>query len=134
LEAQIAFYRLSRKVVNQQEAIPEDARRVMYYSLAIGHHVGVMDCFDELMSVPAESYEDCLQRMPDGEGRRKLAGVLRWSEIEINRGHVDELLPALSALPPGIDGLPTKWVQSLIGCLQEMVKEPALYLMVKARQ
>ena len=134
MEPQIAFYRLSRKVVNEQEAIPEDARRVMYYSLAIGHHVGVMDCFEELMSVPAESYAKCVERMPDGEARRKLAGVLQWSELEINRGHVDQLLPALIALPSGTDGSPTAWVQTLIGSLREMVKEPALYLMLKACQ
>lgn len=134
MEPQIAFYRLSRKVVNQQEAIPEDARQVMYYSLAIGHHVGVMDCFEELMSVPAESYKDCLDRMPEGAGRRKLAGVLQWGEIEINRGHVEELLPALRSRPPGADGSRAAWIETLIGSLQEMVKEPALYLMLKARQ
>ncbi len=56
MEPQVVFYRLSRKIVNNQDDIPEDARQVMYYSLAIGHHVGVMDCFSELMAVPAEKY------------------------------------------------------------------------------
>jgi hydrogenase-4 component J len=134
VEPQIAFYRLSQKIVNNQESIPEDARQVMYYSLAIGHHIGVMDCFSELMVVPAENYKLCLDRLPDGEGRRKLEGALQWEEIEINRSHVDELLPALNTLLTTMNGSDSKWVKTMIQCLQEMVAEPALYLMVKMRK
>lgn len=131
---QIAFYRLSRKIVNNQEAIPEDARQVMYYSLAIGHHVGVMDCFSELMAVPEEQYRRCLERLPDEEARRKLEGAARWQEIEINRSHVDQLLPALKEVLPELGDADAAWVRKLIGCLREIVAEPALYLMVKARE
>ncbi len=136
MEPQIAFYRLSQKIVNNQESIPEDARQVMYYSLAIGHHIGVMDCFSELMVVPAEKYKQCLDRLPDryAEGRRKLEGALNWEEIEINRSHVDELLPALNTLLAAINGSDSQWIQTMIRCLQEMVAEPALYLMVKMRK
>lgn len=134
MEPQIAFYRLSRKIVNSQEGIPEDARQVIYYSLAIGHHVGVLDCFSELMVVPAGQYEQCLDRLPDGEARRKLEGVLKWNEIEINRSHVDELLPALGAFLSGKGGSDPQWIQTLMRCLREMVAEPALYLMVKMRE
>ncbi len=132
--AQIAIYRLSRKIVNNQEAIPDDARQVMYYSLAIGHHVGVMDCFSEVVAIPADQYEQCLQGMPDGEGRRKLEGAAKWQEIEINRSHVDVLLPALSGLLPGLDETNSQWVTTLIGCLREIVAEPAFYLMMKKRE
>ncbi len=130
---QIVFYRLSRKVVNNEQAIPEEARQVMYYSLAIGHHVGVMDCFSELMAVSEERYEAVLQRLPDGEARRKLEGASTWQEIEINRSHVDPLLPVLNALLPQLDAADAEWVGKLIGCLREMVAEPAFYIMVKAR-
>lgn len=134
MDPEIAFYRLSRKVVNNEEKIPEQARQVMYYSLAIGHHIGVMDCFSELMVVPAQLYKHCLDQMPMGGARRKLEGALEWSEIEINRSHVDELLPALSGLVRAVDGKDTDWVTAMIRCLKEMVDEPALYLMVKMRQ
>lgn len=130
----IAFYRLSRKVVNNEQAIPEEARQVMYYSLAIGHHVGVMDCFSELMSVPEEQYSECLKRLPDGEARRKLEGAARWQEIEINRGQVGQLLPALYGMLPGLGEADAAWVRKLIGCLHEMIAEPAFYMMVKARE
>lgn len=131
---EIAFYRLTRKIVNNQQAIPEEARQVMYYSLAIGHHVGVMDCLSEIMAVPAEQYKKCLERMPEGQARRKLEGAARWQEIEINRSHVDELLPALNGVLPQLEGVDAAWVATLMRCLREMMAEPALYLMVKARE
>jgi hypothetical protein len=132
--SQVAFYRLSRKIVNNQEAIPEDARQVMYYSLAIGHHVGVMDCLSEVMTVPAEMYLQCLASLPEGEARTKLEGALKWNEIEINRSHVELLMPALiRLLEVTKDGDP-RWVETLMQCLREMVREPALYLMVKLRE
>lgn len=133
MEPQVAFYRLSRKVVNDQDAIPEGARQVMYYSLAIGHHVGVMDCLSELMAVPVTEYSQCVEMLEDGEARRKLEGVLRWNEIEINRSHVDELLPALKTLSSRPSAPAPDWVQTLIRSLQAMVTEPAFYLMVKLR-
>ena len=131
---QIVFYRLSRKLVNNEKAIPEDAQQVMYYSLAIGHHVGVMDCFSELMAVPEQEYNAVLQRLPEGEARRKLEGAARWQEIEINRSHVDVLLAAFNGIMAGLMPEETAWVGTLIGCLREMVAEPAFYLMVKARE
>ena len=134
MERQVAFYRLSRKVVNNQDAIPEDARQVMYYSLAIGHHVGVMDCLSELMTVPAEAYQRYLERLPEGEARWKLEGALTWDEIEINRSHVDELLKALQIIPPAAQGVDAAWVKTLMQCLQEVIAEPALYLIVKMRE
>lgn len=135
MEPQIAFYQLSRKIVNNQERIPEDARQVIYYSLAIGHHIGVMDCFSELMVIPVEKYKQFLELLPEGEGRRKLEGVLRWHEIEINRSHVEELLPVLQEVLSWMNsGSDSEWAQRLIRCLQNMVAEPALYLMLKIRQ
>ncbi len=134
MEPQVVFYRLSRKVVNNQEDIPDDARQVIYYSLAIGHHVGVMDCFSELMAVPSEKYKKCLERLPDGDGRRKLEGVLKWHEVEINRSHIDELIPALKGLLAGMSDPESQWVPTLLQCLQEMMAEPALYLMMKIRE
>ena len=130
----MVFYRLSRKIINHQADIPEDARQVLYYSLAIGHHVGVMDCFSELMAVPAEQYSQCLDRLPIGEARRKLQGALEWGEIEINAGHADDLLPVLNDILPGMDGFESLWIDTFIRCLHEMVSEPALYLMLRMRE
>jgi hypothetical protein len=133
VESQVVFYRLSRKIVSNQQAIPEEARQVMYYSLAIGHHVGVMDCLSEVMTVPAEVYKQCLERMSQDEPRRKLEGAMLWDEIEINCGHADQLLPALRDLRSVMNDADSHWVGRLIECLQDIKAEPALYLMVKMR-
>ena len=61
--------------------------------------------------------------------------MLQWNEIEINRSHVDELLPALNdLLLSRLNGSDAQWVETMIRCLEEMVAEPALYLMVKMRE
>jgi hydrogenase-4 component J len=133
-EPQVVFYQLSRKVVSNQTDIPEDARQVMYYSLAIGHHVGVMDCFSELMTLPANRYRQWLDRIPEGEARHKLEGAFKWQEIEINRSHVEELVPALDTLMAASDSAEHGWIKAMIGSLQQMVAEPALYMMVKMRE
>jgi hydrogenase-4 component J len=132
--SEVAFYRLSRKIVNNQDAIPEDARQVMYYSLAIGHHVGVMDCLTELVAVPVDVYKRTLEQLPPGDALRKLEGVLTWNEIEISRSHVDELLPALTRLVIGMQDDNAHWLKMLIECLREIVAEPALYMMVKMHE
>ena len=77
MERQVVFYRLSRKVVNDRDAIPEDARQVLYYSLAIGHHVGVMDCFAELMAVPAEAVRPMCGPAASRRGSPQAAGRAR---------------------------------------------------------
>jgi hypothetical protein len=58
---------------------------------------------------------------------------LKWGEIEINRGHAGELLPALQACLPELNPAEAGWTGSLVACLQSMLAEPALYLMVRAR-
>ncbi len=125
------FYQLTHKFVNDEKAIPEDARQVIYYSLAIGHHVGVMDCFQSLMEIPLADYQQWIDRLPAGVGRHKLEGLLKWGEIEINSSHTRELLPAIDAGLPQMSETEAQWAGVLVQCLQKMVEEPALYLMVR---
>jgi hydrogenase-4 component J len=94
---------------------------VVYYSLAIGHHVGVMDCFQSMMEVPLEDYRQWVSQLPEGPARRKMEGVLKWGEVEVNHTHAGEILPLLNAA----------WTKPLAACLQAMLKEPALYLMIR---
>ncbi len=129
----VVFYRLTHKFVNQEQDIPEDARQVVYYSLAIGHHVGVLDCFQGLLEIPLEDYRRWVSQLPDGPGRRKLEGLLKWGEIEINRSHAHDLLPALHGSLPDTDEAQPAWAGILCQCLQEIIEEPALYLMARKR-
>lgn len=126
---QVVFYQLQRKFVNQREDIPETARQVIYYTLAVGHHVGVLDCFSSLAEVPLEAFRTWVEGLPQGPGRSKLEGVLKWGEIEINASHAPMLLPLLgdSDLSPDAP----HWIAPVAQCLKCMAQEPALYLMVR---
>jgi hydrogenase-4 component J len=127
----VVFYQLTHKFVNQDRDIPEDARQVVYYSLAIGHHVGVMDCFQSLMEIPLEQYRQWVSRLPEGTSRRKLEGLLKFGEIEINHSHANDLLGVLNDSSPALDASQTGWTGDLVQCLKKMIQEPALYLMVR---
>lgn len=123
----IVFYQLRQKFVNQRQDVPENARQVVYYTLAIGHHVGVLDCFSSQFEVSGEEFRGWVNSLPEGKGRTKLEGVIKWGEIEINREHVEMLLPLME----GSDPWPPAWCSQLINCLRGIVQEPALYLMVR---
>lgn len=125
------FYQLTHKFVNNQDKIPDTAQQVVYYSLAIGHHVGVMDCFDSWMEIPLEDYRDWITRLPEGNGRKKLEGLLKWGEIEINSSHTMEILSAFDAGLTKMNEREAEWTNELIRCLMQMRAEPALYLMVR---
>ncbi len=127
----VMFYQLTHKFVNHEQDIPESPRQVIYYSLAIGHHVGVMDCFQKLMEVSGEDYRRWLAHIPESIGRRKLEGLLKWGEIEINQSHVSDLIPILKASLASLDVADIGWTATLLQCLQKMNEEPALYLMVR---
>jgi hypothetical protein len=129
MSARVTIYQLQKKFVNHREDIPETARQVIYYTLAVGHHVGVLDCFSSLAEMPLEEYRAWVEGLPQGPGRSKLEGVLKWGEIEINASHVSELLPLLQ--DSGSNAGSASWVQPLVQCLKGMTQEPALYLMVR---
>jgi hydrogenase-4 component J len=128
---QAVFYQLTHKYVNKEQDIPEESRQVIYYSLAIGHHMGVLDCFQSLMEIPLDGYRHWVEKMPEGPGRHKLEGLLKWGEIEINRSHAGELVPALKESLPHMDSVGSQCTNVLLQYLQKMVEEPALYLMVR---
>jgi len=127
MSARVAIYQLSRKFVNQREDIPDNARQVVYYTLAIGHHVGVLDCFSSIAEIPLEEFTAWLVDLPEGPGRTKLEGVIKWGEIEVNRSHVEMLLPLLETS----NADQAMWAPLMVQCLKGMVQEPAYYLMVR---
>lgn len=90
----IVFYLLRMKFVDREESIPDDAQEVLYYTLSVGHHTGVVDCFERALAVPMARYENIVSRIEHDAARRKLEGVLKFGEIEIGKDHVGYLLPA----------------------------------------
>lgn len=127
MSPKIAVYQLRSKFVNQREDVPEDARQVVYYTLAVGHHVGVMDCFSSRVEIPLNEYASWVQTLPEGSARTKLEGAIRWGEIEVNQTHVGMLLPLFDATQAGAPG----WIWDFIQCLHSIQQEPAIYLMMR---
>lgn len=127
----VVFYSLNQKFLEKDSDVPEQAQQVMYYSLAIGHHVGVIDCFKEVMECPFTQYVKWIENLPEGEARRKMSGLLKFGEIVIDSTHVGMLgaafLPLRGKLTPEFN----EWTQVLLELLEGIVYEPAVYLMVK---
>ena len=144
----VMFYRLTKKFVESRESIPEESKQVMYYTLAIGHHTGVIDCFEPALACSRELYEKIVALFPEGgEARYKLEGIARYGEIQIDKSHVGVLLPAVDEVltnlgyrgsaKAGIDvQLPdfgertqeVAWLMQFEDLLGEVRDEVALYL------
>ena len=83
----VVFYRLGKKFVDHERSIPEEARSVLYYTLAIGHHTGVIDCLEPRLASSCEVFDAVLEALEPGEARDKLAGIKRFGEIELKKEH-----------------------------------------------
>lgn len=52
----VVFSQLSRKFIDENDATPAEAQQVVYYSLAIGHHLGIIDCLEAALTCPWDDY------------------------------------------------------------------------------
>jgi formate hydrogenlyase maturation protein HycH len=84
-----------------------------------------------MMTCPYERYLAWIEAVEAGEARRKLDGVRRFGEIMIDATHTQLLRPALAAALPALDAEAAAWARQLDQVLQEIEREPALYLMVR---
>jgi len=127
----VTFWSLRQKFVDSDEDMPAESQQVMYYSLAIGHHVGMIDCLKTELECPLEGYTEWLKQLPVGDARRKLRGLLTFGEITIDSTHTSLLANALSPLSLSGDEPYKSWSLRLIELLAEIEREPAIYLIVK---
>ncbi|GBU11783.1 hydrogenase 3 maturation protein [Enterobacterales bacterium] len=131
----VVFYSLSSKFVDEKSAqkrSSQQVKEVIYYSLAIGHHLGVIDCLKARLECPLDGYGQWLDCLPDNsEARRKLAGVLRFGEINIDSSHTHCLALALRRAREQMNPLQLGWSEQLIALLQQIENDPAMYLMVR---
>jgi hypothetical protein len=127
----VVFYQLSRKFVNPRQDVPAASKQLIHYTLAIGHHIGIIDCFTSKLEVPRARYADWIAHLLEGEARRKLEGLLRFGEIEISAPHAPLLQRALQASLADMSAEEAEWTACLNNMLQSIADEPALYLMVR---
>ncbi|EKK4014376.1 formate hydrogenlyase maturation HycH family protein [Cronobacter sakazakii] len=127
----VVFSRLSRKFVDENDATPPQAQQVIYYSLAIGHHLGVIDCLKASLACPFEAYQAWIATLAPGEAQRKMQGVPRYGEIVIDQNHVSLLARAFDEALPRQNAQQQAWSRELLGLLQAIEREPAVYVMVR---
>lgn len=129
---QVFFYALNQKFVEQEEDVPEEAQQVMYYSLAIGHHVGVIDCLKSVIVCDTPDYQRWIAYLSEGtEAFNKLARLLKFGEITIDITHVNLLADAFVAVRDTMEEPYKEWTNTLLQLLHAITKEHAMYLMVK---
>lgn len=127
----VYIWSLRQKFLDSEVAIPEQAQQVMYYSLAIGHHVGVIDCLNKELICPLEQYRQWTALLPEGEARRKMRGLMTFGEIIIDSSHTDLLATALAPLRESQPAPFNQWSARMIELLAEIAREPAIYLIVR---
>jgi hydrogenase-4 component J len=131
MNGNVVFYQLSRKFIHRGQDVPEASTQLIHYTLAIGHHIGIIDCFSSKLEVPSGRYADWIAHLPEGEARRKLEGLLRFGEIEISAPHAPLLQQALQATLADMSSEELEWTACLSSMLRCIAEEPALYLMAR---
>ncbi len=131
----VIFYSLSSKFVDEKSAQKRSSQKVqevIYYSLAIGHHLGVIDCLTSRLECPLDGYLHWINQLPpSSEAHRKLAGVERFGEINIDSSHIHCLALALRDARQRMNPQQQGWSDTLIALLQQIENDPAMYLMVR---
>ncbi|QLK63311.1 formate hydrogenlyase maturation protein HycH [Enterobacteriaceae bacterium Kacie_13] len=131
----VIFYSLSSKFVDEKSAQKRSSQKVqevIYYSLAIGHHLGVIDCLKSRLECPLNGYRQWIDCLPqNSEARRKLSGVQRFGEINIDSTHTHCLALALRDAREKMNTQQQGWSDALIALLEQIENDPAMYLMVR---
>lgn len=127
----VTVHRLVRKFVDDERSVPEDAKDVLYYTLSVGHHTGVIDCFERVLSMPVEDYEAICASMSEGEARYKLEGVMRHSEIELGKSQVNQVISSLSLALSDMGESPRRFAEALLDQLVAVHDEPSVYVMIR---
>ena len=70
---------------------------------------------------------------PEGDAKRKFAGLMKFGEIVIDSSHVNLLAKALDKNRPNFSPEHQKWVDILMDTLASIQREPVMYIMVKRR-
>ena len=132
----VVFYQLSVKFVDNEREIPEESREILYYSLQIGHHTGIIDCLSEKIRCPYSAFIEAVDALPhESAPRYKLEGIVRHGEIQIDKTHVGSLHPAIKDL---LSKTPSQYpfsedakafLLAFSNALEAIREQPGIYLM-----
>ena len=128
----VVFSQLSRKFIDENDATPAEAQQVVYYSLAIGHHLGIIDCLEAALTCPWDEYLAWIATLAEGsEARRKMEGVPKYGEIVIDSNHVQMLARAFDRALAVQTPEQQAWSKQMLSMLHDIHQESAIYLMVR---
>ncbi|EMB4691868.1 formate hydrogenlyase maturation HycH family protein [Citrobacter farmeri] len=128
----VVFSQLSRKFIDENDATPAEAQQVVYYSLAIGHHLGIIDCLEAALTCPWDAYLTWIATLEEGsEARRKMEGVPKYGEIVIDSNHVQMLAHAFDRALAVQTPEQQAWSKQMLSMLHDIHQESAIYLMVR---
>ncbi len=128
----VVFSQLSRKFIDENDATPAEAQQVVYYSLAIGHHLGVIDCLEAALTCPWNDYLAWIGTLEVGsEARRKMEGVPKYGEIVIDFNHIQMLARAFDNALATQTPQQQEWSKLMLSMLHDIHQESAIYLMVR---
>ncbi len=94
----VVFYRLTKRFVEDERDVSPEALDVIYYTLAMGHNTGIIDCFDPKLAIDRELFIKILSSLPEGEGKEKLAGIEKYGEIQLDKMTVIDVIEAVEEL------------------------------------
>ena len=139
-EPHVVFYRLNRKFVDNERSVPEEAGDIIYYTLAIGHHTGVIDCFAATHDCLYADYEELCAMLPeDSTSRYKMEGILRSGEITIQQEDLPKIDADLREVATRLDAcaqedLPASgqrirvWLSSFLESLDAIKRDRVIYM------
>ena len=132
MSAQGVVSQLSRKFIEENDATPAEAQQDGYYSLAIGHHLGVIDCLEAALTCPWDEYLAWIATLEAGsDARRKMEGVPKYGEIVIDFNHVQMLARAFDEARAAQTPQQQEWSKLMLSMLHDIHQESAIYLMVR---
>ena len=130
-KGEIVFWTLRQKFIDSSTTLPEQHRQMMYYSLAIGHHVGIIDCLRVALRCPLAEYREWAQQLADEQAQRKMLGVLTFGEIIIDASHLSLLRHALAPLADDTSSAQQAFSKHMLSLLDDIAYEPAIYLLAR---
>ncbi len=92
----VVFYLLGKKFVEDKDDIPKDARDVIYYTLAMGHNTGVIDCFQPKIALTRRLFDCICEKLTNEDAKFKLTRIEKFGEIQILKEDTKMLSNAIS--------------------------------------
>lgn len=133
----VEFHRLGAKMVENANEIPDDSADIMYYTLNVGHHTGIIDMFDIAKTIPLDFYKKVVCAMQVEDAKKKLQGVIDFSEIEVNKASAKSVIDGLvllredESLTVDFSAEEVKDLDFLIELFKEVRDVQAFYVLVR---